>query len=206
MKYIRLFLTTLVFTLVISGTVFAYPVWDVSGTYYNKIYESNNAVSSAYYTQGVCTLYVSKGDKYSIYISPRYGDGTGSQCISFKNNQDGLYTYDDNSGYKSYEGWRSLKNITFDGTPTTWLLCLNNNNGNIREHLRQYYNGSSYITSAYIWNECRLKVTVNVRQNPSTCSQTHRCSLKGEAKTALQQKGAYLFLAVTSNQLRPINL
>ena len=173
MKYIKLFLTTLVFTLIISSTVFAFgnTPWDVSGTYYDRIGKYDYSIStSAKTTYGTCTLYVNTGSKYSININPKFGDGTGSKAVSFKNNRDGFYAADDNTNYKGHTGWQSLNNIKFDGTPTTWLLCVNKTNADFGGHLNSYYYNRGY-TSAKLFNECDVRVTVYVRQNPSTCSQ-----------------------------------
>ena len=152
--------------------------WNVSGTYYDRIYlndpgnSTRGSGASAMRTYGTCTLYVTKGKQWGIYIDPRFGSGTGYKAVV--TDSTGHIQYCDTaSGYKGSNGWypdpmdyfrvpgeRYSIAQPYDGKPrTVWCFITTS------AYMNYYYDGKWDLNT--LRDRSNVRVTINVRQNPS---------------------------------------
>ena len=175
-------LVTLLFTLSILMSItsfaFANRDWNISGTYYDSIYITDPLYntsadgSSALRTYGTCTLYVTKGNTWSIYIDPRFSSGSGIYATVL-DSLGRVHYADSCSGYKGKNGWYpstmdygrvSGENYSvaqpYDGKPRTVWCAITPSDA-----MNDYWRGKVDFNG--LLSRSNIRVTINVRQNPA---------------------------------------
>ena len=160
----------------ISFPVFAYYTVDLSRNVTgNSLYISSSDSKltdkniRCTWLAGTINWYVNEnGGTLSLNIGPYYG--TSGYAVVFTDNHKYLYHQSCSgsraSGYNT--GWYS-SSLCSPTSFKTLYLCYTNNSS-FGSDVNRYYKGVNGYTTERLWSECQLRITVNIRINPATCS------------------------------------
>ena len=209
-RVIFIFVVSLILSLSVTSVSFAYQDRDISQTFYgtasnhNRLYIEPDYDIQAHNFYGTINFYATQGYPVEIRVQGNHGDGTSYYNCVYVDGEAEERVFSSNNDHRG-SGWRftdtESKLIKNDYGITSWTQVPKKYSGATytvrfaRTPAAVYRN---YIKGKIDFNAVKaaspVRVTINVRQNPSTCSHQwggwvdnggnhrHTCSLCGKTE------------------------
>lgn len=185
-RVIFIFVVSLILSLSVTSVSFAYQDRDISQTFYgtasnqNRLYIEPDYDIQAHNFYGTINFYATQGYPVEIRVQGNHGDGTSYYNCVYVDGEAEERVFSSNNDHRG-SGWRftdtESKLIKNDYGITSWTQVPKKYSGATytvrfaRTPAAVYRN---YIKGKIDFNAVKaaspVRVTINVRQNPSTCS------------------------------------